>query len=239
MPAGTLQVAFNGLPHGSYRLRVSVVDGQGRPSKEIYSLKVTILPPWYLTWWAKTIYALLFLSLISWAVRFVWIRRELQRERKARNDAMEQSVRRAEFFATLSEKLKMSAASVLASVFNLQSQFHGKQEDDINIIRRNGTAICQMASEALDLPLPTANNTNKTVMHRLDLTDLCQLVVSDYHDTGRGTRMSFSAGKLGLMTKVDVVAILGLLDAITKFVVKVMRCSLLKRKMEILCFDLM
>ena len=49
MPAGTLQVAFNGLPHGSYRLRVSVVDGQGRPSKEIYSLKVTILPPWYLT----------------------------------------------------------------------------------------------------------------------------------------------------------------------------------------------
>ena len=218
MPAGTLQVAFNGLPHGSYRLRVSVVDGQGRPSKEIYSLKVTILPPWYLTWWTKTIYVLLFLSLISWAVRFVWIRRELQRERKARNDAMEQSARRAEFFATLSEKLKMSAASVLASVFNLQSQFHGKQEDDINIIRRNGTAICQMASEALDLPLPTANNTNKTVMHRLDLTDLCQLVVSDYHDMGRGTRMSFSAGKLGLMTEVDVVAILGLLDAITKFV---------------------
>ena len=30
--------------------------------------------------------------------------------------------------------------------------------------------------------------------------------------------MSFSAGKLGLMTEVDVVAILGLLDAITKFV---------------------
>ena len=63
--------------------------------------------------------------------------------------------------------------------------------------------------------------------------------MSDYHDTGRGTRMSFSAGKLGLMTEVDVVAILGLLDAITKFVVKVMRCSLLKRKMEMLCFALM
>lgn len=217
LPAEVLQVSFNGLPHGTYRLHMSVVDGQGRPSKEIYSLKVTVLPPWYLTWWAKTIYLLLSLALIAWGVRFVWIRRELRRERQARNDAIEQSTRRAAFFATLSEKLKLSAGEVLASAFNLRSQFHGKRENDINAIRRNGTTICLMASEALDLPLSTTNTFTRPVMQRLDMTELCRIIVSDCHEDGRGTYLSVSAGSPELTTEVDVVAMLGLLDAIIKF----------------------
>lgn len=217
LPAGVLQVSFNGLSHGTYRLRVCVVDGQGRPSKEIYSLKVTMLPPWYLTWWAKTIYVLLCLAFIAWGVRFVWMQRELRRERQARNDAIEQSARRAAFFAMLSEKLKLSAGKVLASAFNLQSQFHGKRENDINTIRRNGTAICLMASEALDLPLSTSNSFTRPVMQRLDMTDLCRIIVSDCHENGHGIHLSVSAGLSGLTTEVDVVAMLGLLDAIIKF----------------------
>ncbi len=217
LPAGVLQVSFNGLSHGTYRLRVCVVDGQGRPSKEIYSLKVTMLPPWYLTWWAKTIYVLLCLAFIAWGVRFVWMQRELRRKRQARNDAIEQSARRAAFFAMLSEKLKLSAGKVLASAFNLQSQFHGKRENDINTIRRNGTAICLMASEALDLPLSTSNSFTRPVMQRLDMTDLCRIIVSDCHENGHGIHLSVSAGLSGLTTEVDVVAMLGLLDAIIKF----------------------
>lgn len=213
-----LQVSFNGLPHGTYRLYVSIVDGQGQPSKIIYELMVTVLPPWYLTWWAKAIYLLLFLALVAWGVRFVWMRRELRRERQARNDAMEQSARRAEFFASLSEKLKMSAGSVLASSCNLRSQLHGKYEEDINMIRHNGAAICLMASEALDLPLAMSNSSAKPVMRQLDLTELCQLVVADSHEQGCGIRMSFSANIPALMMDMDVVAMLGLLNAIMKFV---------------------
>lgn len=218
LPAGILQVSFNGLPHGTYRLRVSVVDGQGRPSKVIYSLKVTVLPPWYLTWWAKAVYLLLFLALLAWGVRFVWMRRELRRERRARNDAMEQSARRAAFFASLSEKLKQSAGVVLASAFNLRSQLHDKQGKDIDAIRRNGTAICLMASEALDLPLPNANSSAKPIMRQLNLTELCRLVVEDGHEDGSGMRLSFADGQPALVMEMDVVAMLGLLDAITKLV---------------------
>lgn len=145
------------------------------------------------------------------------MQRELRRERQARNDAIEQSARRAAFFAMLSEKLKLSAGKVLASAFNLQSQFHGKRENDINTIRRNGTAICLMASEALDLPLSTSNSFTRPVMQRLDMTDLCRIIVSDCHENGHGIHLSVSAGLSGLTTEVDVVAMLGLLDAIIKF----------------------
>lgn len=218
LPAGVLQVSFNGLSHGTYRLRVCVVDGQGRPSKEVYSLKVTVLPPWYLTWWAKTIYVLLFLAFIAWGVRFVWMQRELRRERQARNDAMEQSARRAAFFVSLSEKLKMLSGSVLASAFHLRSQLHDKQEGDIDMIRRSGTAICRMASEALDLPLPVASSLAKPVVQQLDLIEFCQLVVSDYHQDGCCAQLVVSDDHSKLTTEVDVVAMSGLLDAIAKFV---------------------
>ena len=216
LPAGVMQVSFNGLPHGSYRLRVSVVDGQGRPSKEVYSIKVTVLPPWYLTWLAKTIYVLLFLTFVAWGVRFVWMRRELRRERQARNEAMEQSARRAEFFATLSERLKTSAGMVLASAFHLREHLHGKQADEIDMIRRSGAAICLMTSEALDLPLSSFTNSAKPVIRLLNLTDLCQLVVDDCHESGRAVRLSFSTDYAEMMMDMDVVAMLALLDALVK-----------------------
>lgn len=217
LPAGVMQVSYNGLPHGSYRLRVSVVDGQGRPSKEVYNLKVTVLPPWYLTWLAKTFYVLLFLALVAWGVRFVWMRRELRRERQARNEAIEQSARRSEFFASLSERLKTSAGMVLASAFHLREHLHGKQADEIDMIRRSGAAICLMASEALDLPLSSVVNSAKLVMRPLNLIDLCQLVVDDCHESGRAKRLSFFTDYSELMMDMDVVAMLGLLDAIVKF----------------------
>lgn len=218
LPAGIMQVSFNGLPHGSYRLHVSIVDGQGRPSKEVYNMKVTVLPPWYLTWLAKTTYVLLFLALAAWAVRFVWMRRELRRERQARNEAMEQSARRSKFFASLSERLKTSAGIVLASAYHLREHFHGKQADEIDMIRRSGAAICLMASEALDLPLSSFTTPGKPVIRLLNLTDLCQLVVGDCHESGRAARLSFSTDYSELIVDMDVVAMLGLLDAIVKFV---------------------
>ncbi|MEX2484699.1 MAG: SpoIIE family protein phosphatase [Brumimicrobium sp.] len=54
---------FDQLPHGEYIFEVQGKNYYNTES-EIYRFKFSILPPWYLTWWAYTIYVIAFIVII-------------------------------------------------------------------------------------------------------------------------------------------------------------------------------
>lgn len=54
---------LDNLPHGTYTLEVQGKNYHNAES-EVYTYTFTILPPWYLTWWAYLIYFLLFILII-------------------------------------------------------------------------------------------------------------------------------------------------------------------------------
>ena len=53
------RATYQNLPEGSYELRLRATDSYGRTVELPYSISVKVLPPWYRTWWAYLIYALL------------------------------------------------------------------------------------------------------------------------------------------------------------------------------------
>lgn len=53
------RATYQNLPEGSYELRLQATDSYGRVVELPYSISVRVLPPWYRTWWAYLIYALL------------------------------------------------------------------------------------------------------------------------------------------------------------------------------------
>lgn len=53
------RATYQNLPEGSYELRLQATDSYGRTVELPYSISVRVLPPWYRTWWAYLIYALL------------------------------------------------------------------------------------------------------------------------------------------------------------------------------------
>ena len=58
--AGTRRFAnYTNLSPGHYTFRVKCESRDGVPSKDITTLAVYIKPPWWVTWWAYTLYALL------------------------------------------------------------------------------------------------------------------------------------------------------------------------------------
>jgi ligand-binding sensor domain-containing protein/class 3 adenylate cyclase len=58
--SGSLRFAdYTNLNDGEYILRVRAIDKDGHISKNEATLKVIVLPPWYDTWWAKTLAALI------------------------------------------------------------------------------------------------------------------------------------------------------------------------------------
>ena len=52
-------ITFQNLPAGNYKLHLKAADNYGWWTELPYALLIKILPPWYLTWWAKLIYLLL------------------------------------------------------------------------------------------------------------------------------------------------------------------------------------
>ncbi len=69
--------SFGNLREGSYTFKLKALNPYGKWSEMSYSFK--ILPPWYRTWWAYTLYALLFVSGIYLFIR--WRTKALQKEK--------------------------------------------------------------------------------------------------------------------------------------------------------------
>ena len=74
------EATYNNLSEGNYTFLLKAQSPWGVWSEPI-DFKFTILPPWYRTWWAYTIYALLFLLLV-WLLIRLQTRRLKQRQKE-------------------------------------------------------------------------------------------------------------------------------------------------------------
>ena len=79
------EATYSILPHGKYTFKVKAVNSDGYWSKEL-NYSFTILPPWWLTWWAYLMYAAIFTVIIS---VFTWYRSS---QLKAENTLLEEKV---------------------------------------------------------------------------------------------------------------------------------------------------
>lgn len=61
---------YPNLPPGSYTLRLRAFNSDGQLSSDEKTLGVTILPPWYQTWWARSLFVLLAALLIFLVYRY-------------------------------------------------------------------------------------------------------------------------------------------------------------------------
>ena len=60
---------YTNLPPGTYVFKVKAKNIYGTESS-VATFKFTVLPPWYMTWWAYLLYFMLFIGIIYLAVRF-------------------------------------------------------------------------------------------------------------------------------------------------------------------------
>ena len=80
---------YTNLPPGSYRFRVRALNALGQPGTEA-EYRLTILPPWYRTWWAYGAYALL-LALAGATLRHWLVTHERAKARR-QNEELESTV---------------------------------------------------------------------------------------------------------------------------------------------------
>ena len=98
-------LVYSSLPIGDYTLTIRTVDQAGSQDSEVFSINICILPPWYLSRWAKAVYFMLLFGLLFGLNRFYHVRKQLIREQREKQRMLEQSKVRMDFYTNLSRSL--------------------------------------------------------------------------------------------------------------------------------------
>ena len=213
-----LDISYNALPPGSYTLEVRQVDGLGEVRHKVLSYGVTILPPWYLSVWAKALYLILLLCMAAWVTKFYMMRRRLSEEREAKERIMQESAARSAFFDNLSLQLKKPLASVFASVLDmLHSASDTAEVRSLERMRRDAVDMNQLVYNALDMQ-QGGNTDEPAAKTAVDIADFCRRAVDDARSKyGRAVEIAFRTDVPKAYVDVDVMALQLALDQLIGF----------------------
>ncbi len=165
---------YPSLREGNYRFRVRAVNGQGIYGEEAV-LNFRILPPWYRTWWAFSLYFVMLISALVLGHRYQVAvtesrkaqehAEELARERMVNERLQEVNLRlqeanesllqanrlKDEFLANTSHELRTPLTAILGFTSIMRDEAEGQHREFLDLISSNGERLLTTVNSLLDL----------------------------------------------------------------------------------------
>jgi signal transduction histidine kinase/CheY-like chemotaxis protein/ligand-binding sensor domain-containing protein len=156
LPPGQQSLYLNGLQPGRYTLNLRASNPFGRWNEKVHSWPLRILPPWYRTWWAWSLYFLLFSGILWWFFRNYQTRQRLHQKlameafEKARLQEVDEIKNR--FFTNITHEFRTPLTLMLGPALQLLEQSTSASErDKLSIIQRNAKRLLHLINQILDL----------------------------------------------------------------------------------------
>lgn len=137
-------VTYNNLPPGQYRFLARGQNNDGTWS-DAASVLITVQPPWWRTWWAYSLYLLLFTAVIFLIVRFFFMRALLRRDQ-------ELTLLKLNFFTNISHEIRTYLSLISGPVEKLL-MYRTVNDDDtqqLQTVKKNAGELLQLVNELMD-----------------------------------------------------------------------------------------
>ncbi|WP_172665939.1 two-component regulator propeller domain-containing protein [Flammeovirga sp. OC4] len=152
------EAKYTNLYPGEYTLLVKASNGDNIWKSDPIDLKITILPPWWMTWWAKLMYFVIFVGLVYFFSRFTIItaRRKSQLEMvKFENEKLEDlSQLKMQFFTNISHELRTPLTLINTPIEQLIKKGRELSEYDreksYQLIHKNIQHLMRLVNQLLD-----------------------------------------------------------------------------------------
>jgi len=141
-------VELTALSPGRYVLEVQVRNREGLEALQVARLPIRVLPPWYLSWPAMTIYALLLTFGIYRLYRFQLKRRieMAQADRLREIDAF-----KTRFYTNITHEFRTPLTIILGMVGQAEENPEKHFGKAMEMIRRNGNRLLELVNQVLEL----------------------------------------------------------------------------------------
>lgn len=133
------RVVFQNLPPGNYTLHVKALDARGNTFIIEQPLDITILPPWWATWWAYLGY-LIIAGVVVWGI-VRWYRNYLNKENRLRMGVM---------MSNITHELLTPLTVISASVDDLKEK-EPDYTDNYSAIQNNIARLTRLLRQILEV----------------------------------------------------------------------------------------
>ncbi|MBO1321581.1 ATP-binding protein [Acanthopleuribacter pedis] len=150
---------YNRIPHGNYTFRVQAGDKEGNWDPVGAVVAVRILPPWWRSWWAMSLYFLASLFLVGAFLQFQnnKLKREREialREREVAHQLRQVATLKDEFLANTSHELRTPLNGIIGIAESLidgvSGPINGDAESNLQMIVQSGRRLANLVNDILD-----------------------------------------------------------------------------------------
>lgn len=150
LPPGSSFATYTNIESGKYTFRVRAFLPGTNPVER--SLNLVILPPLWLTWWAKTIYFIIFALLAYFVYREVQSRMQKKKDDMQKVNESQIMQSKLQFFTDISHEIRTPLTLILTPVEQLIKETpDGKLKDTYKLIDQNGQRILRLVNQVMEM----------------------------------------------------------------------------------------
>ena len=145
---GVGRANFTDLAPGSYVLEVYSAGFDKVWSEQPATLLIEVQPPLWATWWAKLIYLLFFIAILTWGYRW---KMEQNRKRMEDEKYKELEEMKYRFFTNISHEFRTLLTLIITPIGSILKRTEdGETRAQLNDVSRNAGDLLQLVNQLLD-----------------------------------------------------------------------------------------
>ncbi|MEO6150652.1 MAG: ATP-binding protein [Mucilaginibacter sp.] len=154
--SGTRRTAtYLHLPSGKYFFKVQGSNSQGIWSNHIAELNIQVLPPWWLSWWAYVIYALVVILAVRGYLKFnvnkAKLQTQLNYEQLEAKRVKELDSIKTQLYTNITHEFRTPLTVILGMAQQVIEKPAELFENRMDLIVRNGRSLLNLVNQMLDL----------------------------------------------------------------------------------------
>ena len=171
-------INFNNITEGTYQLRIKSTNSNGEWNSKETILQIIILPPWYRTWWAYTLYILIIGAIVFIIIQYKINQDNLKFKVKLTelNAEKERAVNesRQAFFTNIVHEFRTPLALIINPIKDiLHKDSNDGDKSELNFVYRNARRLLSLVDQLL-LFRKTESDTGVMQISKLNFSQLCQ-----------------------------------------------------------------
>jgi signal transduction histidine kinase/ligand-binding sensor domain-containing protein/DNA-binding response OmpR family regulator len=178
----TRKANYSRLPEGKYTFKVKTTNFKGGWNKEESLIHITVLPPWYRTWWAYTLYLLIGIVGILAYIRYNKNKEELKYKVKIAEleskKEKEIAEKQSSMFTYISHEFRTPLSLIinpLKKAVQKENVENGSSGSDLAIAHRNARRLLSLVDQLL-LFRKAENDADSLRLSAINVNSLCNEV---------------------------------------------------------------
>lgn len=183
--SGTRRTAtYLHLPSGKYIFKVQGSNSQGIWSDKIAELQITVLPPWWRSWWAYLVYIVLLgfgiRAYFKFTVNRAKLKSQLNFEQLEAKRVKELDSVKTQLYTNITHEFRTPLTVILGMAQQVKSDPTQHLDNGIDMIIRNGQSLLNLVNEMLDLSKLETGKMSLQLVNG-DIINFLRYIVESFH----------------------------------------------------------